>query len=227
MTSLAPDPDLFGQKLVRRESGRWTISNGGRALVEMLEKLDAARSSRDDPIGRLAAPPVGALTVFPRLFPRHNRPDDRTSVANRLAFLASSALGRPETLLEINFEDFVSELIRIRNGSRKNDGANSLCQKDDGQLAALSSDFSTIVTERLVQSTDPIFDSLREYFLDVVILMGRFSTKSRGRTTRCYLVAMLTGNIPSYDAIDAFDSAGLFIKLLESGVCRCCRKFIL
>ncbi|WGR75265.1 MULTISPECIES: hypothetical protein [unclassified Bradyrhizobium] len=38
LAELAPNLDLFGQKLVARESGQWIITEGGRAFLASLEQ---------------------------------------------------------------------------------------------------------------------------------------------------------------------------------------------
>ncbi|MET4324008.1 hypothetical protein [Bradyrhizobium sp. RT5a] len=54
IASREPNLDIFGQKLIDREVGYWTITEEGRKVLEALEKLDRC-VAQGQPAGRGAS----------------------------------------------------------------------------------------------------------------------------------------------------------------------------
>lgn len=77
IASREPNLDIFGQKLIDREVGYWTITEEGRKVLEALEKLDRfvaqgqPEAQADEPAGD-ERPPLPAAP--PRPMAGRNRP---------------------------------------------------------------------------------------------------------------------------------------------------------
>lgn len=77
IASREPNLDIFGQKLIDREVGYWTITEEGRKVLEALEKLDRCvaqgqpEAQADEPAGDERLPLPAAP---PRPIARRNRP---------------------------------------------------------------------------------------------------------------------------------------------------------
>jgi len=76
IASRAPELDIFGQRLIGREPGRWIITEDGRKVLETLEQLDRLAQSQVEL--EMAPPSEGerppSITVQPRTVARRNRP---------------------------------------------------------------------------------------------------------------------------------------------------------
>ncbi|MDH2357384.1 hypothetical protein ABIB90_008382 [Bradyrhizobium sp. JR4.1] len=76
IASREPNLDIFGQKLIDREVGYWTITEEGRKVLEALEKLDRCvaqgqpEAQAEEPAGD-ERPPLPAAP--PRPIARRNR----------------------------------------------------------------------------------------------------------------------------------------------------------
>ncbi|MGY3361694.1 hypothetical protein ACVWZK_008357 [Bradyrhizobium sp. GM0.4] len=69
IASREPNLDIFGQKLIDREVGYWTITEEGRKVLEVLEKLDRGvaqgqpEAQADEPAGDERRPAGCAATT--------------------------------------------------------------------------------------------------------------------------------------------------------------------
>jgi len=77
IASRAPDLDIYGQKLIERDDGCWTITARGRELLEKLEQLDRliAQGEPFPPAEKPAAEQASNLLEMPlRSAGRRNQP---------------------------------------------------------------------------------------------------------------------------------------------------------